>query len=88
MITSADDLLELMNWNSNKKVKSVQKQLFIQLSEDEQKIIDLLQAKDALHADELLYQTGIANSQLAAVLLQLEMQGIIKALPGKQYRIN
>ena len=77
-----------MNWRNEKKNKSVQKQLFIQLSPDEQKIIDLLQTKDSVHADELLYQTGIANSQLAAVLLQLEMQGLVKALPGKQYRIN
>lgn len=88
IITGADDLLELMNWRNEKKNKSVQKQLFIQLSPDEQKIIDLLQTKDSVHADELLYQTGIANSQLAAVLLQLEMQGLVKALPGKQYRIN
>ncbi|WP_276134651.1 DNA-processing protein DprA [Polluticoccus soli] len=88
MITNADDLLELMNWNTGKKQKPVQKQLFIQLSEDEQKIVDLLQTKDSMHADELLYQTGIANSQLPAVLLQLEMQGLIKALPGKQYRMN
>jgi DNA processing protein len=88
MITGADDLLELMNWSNSKKSKAVQKQLFIQLSEDEQKIINLLQTKDSVHADEILYQTGISNSQLAAVLLQLEMQGIIKALPGKQYRMN
>ena len=58
------------------------------ITPDEQKIIDLLQTKDSVHADELLYQTGIANSQLPAVLLQLEMQGLVKALPGKQYRIN
>lgn len=88
MITNADDLLELMGWNKGKKQKPVQKQLFISLSGEEQKIIDLLQTKDAVHVDDILYNTGIANSQLAAVLLHLEMQGLIKALPGKQYRIN
>lgn len=88
MITCADDLLEMMNWNKGKRQKAVQKQLFIQLSEEEQKIIDLLQTKDTMHVDEISYKTGIAGSQLASVLLQLEMQGLIKALPGKQYRIN
>lgn len=87
MITGADDLLELMNWGKPKKQKTVQKQLLLNLSEEEQKVIDILQQKDAVHADELFYQTGIATPQLAAILLQLEMQGIIKALPGKQYRI-
>jgi DNA processing protein len=87
MITNADDLLELMNWSEGKKQKAVQKQLFLNLSADEQKIVDLLQSKDSVHADELYHHTGLGNSQLAATLLQLEMQGIIKTLPGKNYRI-
>lgn len=88
MITKADDLLDLMNWNTNKKQKTVQKQLFLALSSEEQKIIDTLQTKDSVHSDELFHQTGLNNSQLASTLLQLEMQGIVKALPGKYYRIN
>ena len=88
MITNADDLLDLMNWSKNKKDKTVQKQLFINLSAEEQKIIDLLQARDQVHADELFHTTGLSNSQLAATLLQLEMQGLIKTLPGKNYRMN
>lgn len=87
MITKPEDLLEMMNWNNEGKPKAVQKQLFINLSEDEQKIVDLLQTKDSIHADELFHGTGLANSQLAATLLQLEMQGLIKSLPGKLYRI-
>ena len=87
MITKADDLVEMMNWNNEGKTRAVQKQLFINLSADEQKIVDLLQTKDSVHADELYHSTGLANSQLAATLLQLEMQGIIKTLPGKHYRM-
>ena len=87
MITKAEDLTELMNWNKDNKPKAVQKQLFINLSPDEQKIVDMLNGKDSVHADELFYATGLANSQLAATLLQLEMQGIIKSLPGKLYRM-
>ncbi|RYE24118.1 MAG: DNA-protecting protein DprA [Sphingobacteriales bacterium] len=88
MITGPNDVLDLMNWNTGAKKKAVQKQFFIQLSEDEQKIIDMLNTKDSVHTDELLYGTGINNSLLAATLLQLEMQDLIKALPGKHYRIN
>lgn len=88
LINNADDVLELMNWNKGKRTPAVQKQLFINLSVEEQKVINLLQTKDFVHADELFYHTGLANSQLAATLLGLEMQGIIKALPGKNYRMN
>lgn len=88
MITNADDLLEMMNWKRDKKAKPVQKQLFIQLTEPEQKLINILQTKDSVHADELLHATGLSSSLLAATLLQLEMQDLVKALPGKHYRIN
>jgi DNA processing protein len=88
MITSADDLTDMMMWGKGDKPKPVQKQLFLNLTEEEQKIIDTLQVKERTHSDELLYQTGLSNSQLAATLLQLEMQGLIKTLPGKNYRMS
>lgn len=88
MVTKAEDVVELMNWNEGKKQKAVQKQLFVNLTPEEQKIVDHLQMKDSMHADELFHYTGLATSQLSATLLQLEMQGIIKALPGKYYRMH
>lgn len=87
MVTRPEDLTELMNWNTGPKKKAVQKQLFVNLNADEQRVVDLLQSRDSAHADELLYHTGLASPMLAATLLQLEMQGLIKALPGKHYRI-
>ena len=88
MITKPEDLIEMMNWDNDGKPKAVQKQLFINFSADEQKIIDLLQTKDSVHSDELFHHTGFNSSLLAATLLQLEMQGIIKTLPGKNYRMH
>ncbi len=88
MITKGEDLIELMNWDKEKKPKIVQPKLFITLTPDEQNIIDLLQKKETVHADEILHYSKLPNSTLAATLLQLEMQGIIKSLPGKQYRIH
>lgn len=88
MVTSAQDLLELMNWDDGVKKKPVQRKLFINLSPDEQIIYDALGEKDSLHADELLYKCGMSNSKLAATLLQMEMQGLIKALAGKHYRLD
>jgi DNA processing protein len=87
MITKAEDLTEMMNWNKEGKPKAVQKQLFINFSPEEQKIVDVLNGRDSVHADELFHQTALPNSILAATLLQLEMQGLIKSLPGKLYRM-
>jgi DNA processing protein len=88
MITGASDLLELMNWNDMPKKKAIQRQLFLNLDPPLQKIIDALQGKESLHADELYHITGLSNSELAVTLLDLEMQGLIKTLPGKQYRLT
>jgi len=87
-VTSGEDILELMGWDNAVVHKTSQKKLFIELSENEQAIVNLLQDKDKLHADELLLHTSLKSSELAATLLQLEMQGIIKSLPGKYYRMN
>lgn len=89
MITAAQDLLELMNWDAvATKKKVTQQQLFLNLSEEEQCLIKILEDKEKLHADELLSLTGFKLSQLASVLLQLEMQGLVKTLPGKFYRLD
>ena len=90
LIRGADDLLELMNWQADSKQPSraVQARLFATLSEDEQTIVNLLKDKDTVHTDELMHRTGFAYPHLASVLLNLEMQDLIKSLPGKIYRIN
>lgn len=88
MITCADDLLELMNWKEEGKKKPVQKQLFINLSPEERTVYDVLGSKDMVHADELLHVGNMTSSQLASTLLMMEMQGLVKALPGKFYRLD
>lgn len=88
MITCADDLLELMNWKEAGKKKPVQKQLFINLSPEEKTVYDVLGSKDMVHADELLHVCNMTSSQLASTLLMMEMQGLVKALPGKFYRLD
>lgn len=87
-ICNAGDLLQLMGWQKKKSSKAVQQKLLLHLSVEEQKLMTLLQQKDATHADELLLLSGMGSSQLASALLMLEMQGLIRTLPGKLYRIN
>lgn len=88
LINSAEDLLTLMNWDIPAAGPAVQTRLDLQLSREEQLLLDLLAAKDSLHADELLLHSGMNSSELAVTLLQLEMQGLIRSLPGKHYCAN
>lgn len=89
LITNADELLDLMNWKErDTKKRSLQSKLFEDLLPEEIPLFEFLKQKDTIHIDELLMASGYSNSQLASILLQMEMKGLIKALPGKNYRLN
>ena len=87
-ILGPEDLLEMMNWDGGKKKAPQQKQLFINLSPDEEAILAVLNSKDIVHSDEILNTTGLRPSMLSSTLLSLEMQGLVKTLPGKMYRVS
>jgi DNA processing protein len=42
VLTSAADLVYILNWDIQKESKPVQKQLFVTLDDDEQKVYDYL----------------------------------------------
>jgi len=88
MITNAEDLSDLMNWYSEENQTIIQKKLFPQLSKEELGITEVLGSSEGIHIDELQLKTEIPNSKLAALLLSLELDGIVKTLPGKRYRLN
>lgn len=89
LITNAKDLIELMNWEPNEKEKiAVQRKLFEALSPEEQQIMDLLKAEGNMHVDELNLKTSLSDSKLAGILLSLELDGMIRSLPGKRYRLS
>jgi DNA processing protein len=88
LITTAEDLLEQMNWKTiSSKNKKQQRALFIELTADEQLLFNLIQQKDQFHIDELYIKSGLSSSAAATALLMLEMQGIIVSLPGKMYKM-
>lgn len=88
LICSADDLIEVMGWARKAPSEAVQPRLFLDLSGPEQRLVDVLQDQEAAHSDELLGKTGFQPSELSAALLQLEMQGLVRSLPGKRYRLR
>ena len=43
---------------------------------------------DHMHIDELQLKAGSNSSQLASLLLGLELQNVVRSLPGKRYMIQ
>ena len=55
------------------------------LSPTEKKLYELLHADAAVHVDELVEATGLSSSETLAALCEMEMRGIIRQMPGKQF---
>lgn len=88
LITDADDLLTMLNWTDEKKPKKqTQRQLFIDLNENEKRIVDILKEQDTIHIDELNMKSKLSSGTVASAILSLELQNVIVSLPGKLYQL-
>ena len=86
-ITSADDLLKLLNWTADYQPTCTEPQLFVVYTPEQQKVIDALQANDELSVDQLSLQTGLAVSRINDLLFDLEDMKEVKRMPGNRYRL-
>ena len=60
----------------------------ITLSENEQKLFDLLKADDETSIDDIIRHSGLPSSAVSVGLLSLEMKRLVKQLPGKLFVKN
>jgi DNA processing protein len=96
LVQSCHDIIEelpigvkarLLAATSCESSASLQQELFplSELSENEQKVYDLLRVDESRHIDELSCASGLSPSQLFGVLFELEVKDKIKQLPGKNF---
>ncbi|MFT3794576.1 DNA-processing protein DprA [Flavobacterium sp.] len=85
LLTSAADLVYLLNWDLQQENKPVQKQLFVSLDADEQKVYDFLLSKGKEMLDMIALQCDFPIHKLSGILLNMELKGVIRPLPGKWF---
>ncbi|MCW4469241.1 DNA-processing protein DprA [Flavobacterium sp. MFBS3-15] len=86
LLTDAADLIYMLNWElEEKKAKPVQKQLFVMLEPDEQKVYDFLQKKGKELMDIIALECEMPVFRLSSLLLTMELKGVIRPLPGKLF---
>ena len=86
LMTSAADLIYNLNWElESKPTKSVQKQLFVSLDNDEQKIYDYLQKNGKQLLDVIALDCDFPIFKISSILLNMELKGVIRPLPGKLF---
>lgn len=88
LIENAADLVQALNWNNTIKLnKTVQKQMFTDLSTEEQSIVNEFSIDNELSIDHFHKLGSLKPSQIANTLINLEFKGVLKQLPGKKYKI-
>lgn len=87
LFESVADIALSLGWKKpDKELVSVQQELVFDLNEDERKIAVFL-GKETKTMDEISVEMKIQISELSTMLLLMELNGVIKQLPGKKYQI-
>ncbi|HEY8389202.1 MAG TPA: DNA-processing protein DprA [Parasegetibacter sp.] len=88
LVQSPADILGFLGWET-KAVQpgseTPQRALFPDLTDEEMKVINLLEKNETSSVDQIYLQSGLSQSSAARVLLSLELKGLVRCLPGKIY---
>jgi DNA processing protein len=87
LITSADDFAESMGWQTVAQQETVERQLFPDLTPEEQIVITQLKQTNDLQLNILSVKTNIPIGQLTALLFSLEMKGVVRPMAGATYHL-
>ena len=75
--------------NANYNICTIENDVDLSIFTDEEaQVISHLRTHGNLQIDELSWQTQVPLNRLASLLLNLEFQGIIKAMPGKKFGLK
>jgi len=92
LLTDVRDLVYILNWDKPVAPQNTQATLAFDLDtlgEAEQQVVKHLakQPQQIILLDDLSWALQMPTAALSALLLQLELQGWVKTLPGKQYAL-
>lgn len=86
MLTGVEDLLYMLNWDlETGSKKTTIARSTDDLKETEKQLYDYLQAKGKTLLDTLAFDCEISTHETASMLLQLELKGFVKPMPGKTF---
>lgn len=84
MTLSANDIIINMNWDTS-PIHSTEKRLLYPLNEIQQQIYDYLEEERVSYIDNIAKKIDLPIERLSCELLDMELNGIVKCMPGKKY---
>ncbi len=89
LIESGEDVLKAMNWITiEPKNKKKENNLFNQFTDEELLIIQAIQSKGIANKNQVAFHLNTSVQKVSYLLFNLELNGIIKALPGDNYQMK
>ena len=92
LLTSVEDFVKTMGWEDDAlrieaQKKGIERQLFPDLSPEQQRIMDVLTKSNDLQLNQLSVKTGIPIGDITSILFQMEMMGVVKPMAGGNYHL-
>jgi DNA processing protein len=88
MLTNPLDVPYILNWKlEDDKKPTVQKQLFVELDDNEKTIYKYLKDNEKQMLDVIAIECGMPIFKVASILLNMELKGVVRPLPGKMFEL-
>lgn len=92
MIWSAEEFAKLMHWTDDDRLKAarksgIERQLFPQLSDEEQAVADELRRRNDQQLNLLAAHLEMPVQRIASALFTLELKGVVSTLAGSTYHL-
>ena len=88
LLSNPLDIPYMLNWELETKEKpSVQKKLFVELTDEERVIYNYLKAEEKQLLDLIALDCKMPIFKVAGILLNMELKGVVRPLPGKLFEI-
>jgi len=85
---NCEDIEYMMGWGPKEKSVVIQPELFNELPEEEQLLLNLISRVDKIEFDLLCHQSDMPVNQVSAHLLNLEFAGFVEIAPGNIYTMR
>ena len=88
LLSNPLDVAYMLNWQLEDDVKpAIQKQLFVDLNDEEKVIFNYLKESDKQLLDVIALECNMPTFKTAGLLLNMELKGVIRPLPGKLFEV-
>ena len=91
LIENADDLIAVMQWEEvkSKVVQTTMLEMLANLSPTQERLVALLREVEyGLHINQIVMETQMSYGAVSAELVMLELEDIVKSMPGGMWRIK